>query len=103
MPRFGNWLGDGVRQIILEAYCKTNLRVQQILQQLHGNNRCIEYYPERLCSKVTRAQLHSILSSFPHESSDDDHIARSHIPNTKKYMHGDQHFAMATQCPVASN
>ena len=90
VPIFGNWLGDGVREIILEAYFKTNLRVQQIVPRLHDKNRCIEHYPERLSgmisnfianvrrklhgtgSKVTRAQLHSILSGFPRESSDDD-------------------------------
>ena len=32
VPSFGNWFGDGVREIILEAYLKTNLRVQQSVE-----------------------------------------------------------------------
>ena len=105
MPSFGNWLGDGVREIILEAYFKTNLRVQQIVQQPHGKNRCIEHYLECLSkmissfisnvrrkqhgtvSKVTRAQLYSILSGFPRESSEDDTlILLGHTYQTPKKM-----------------
>ena len=105
VPSFGNWLGDGVREIILEAYFKTTLRFQQIVQQPHGKNCCIEYYPERLSkmisnfisnvrrkqhgtsSKVTRVQLDSILSSFHRESSDDDTlIMLGHTYQTPKQM-----------------
>ena len=82
-----------------------NLRVQQIVKQLHGNKRCTKHYPERLTgmisnfisnvrhkqhgtgSKVTRAQLHSILSRFPRESSDDDTlILLGHAYQTPKKM-----------------
>ena len=47
VPSFGNQLGDGVRGIILVAYFKTNLRVQEIVEQLHHNKHCTEYYTER--------------------------------------------------------
>ena len=103
MPTFGNWLGDVVSKSILEAYFKTNLRVEQNVEQLHGNKRCIEHYPQLLSrmissfisnvcrkqhgSKVTRWQLHSILSSFPRESSDGDTlILLGHSYQTPKKM-----------------
>ena len=87
--QFGSWLGDGVIEIIPEAYCKTNLKVQQIVWQHHAEICCTEYYPARLSrmisnfisnvsckqhgtgSKVTKAQFHSILFSLPHEWSED--------------------------------
>ena len=52
VPSFGKWLGHAVREIIKDAYFKTNWRVQQIVQQLHGKNCCNQYSPERLSTMI---------------------------------------------------
>ena len=74
VPSFGSWFGDGVREFILDACFKTNLRARQIVEQLHGNG-----------SNLTRVRLHNILSSFPRESSDEDTlILLGHTYHTPK-------------------